>query len=117
MIIVFMLVAAVMVAIIGSWLMTKGVSEEVEPLVYSVIALALLGFVSSIILFASSIDWMACGYRAEMLNKEFGTSYTRDQLFWAGDVVQEVQKLKHQRLELNIQDTSGKERKDHGMDR
>ena len=40
--------------------------------------------------------WIGSGVEARILNKEFGTSYTRGEVFWGGDAIKEiVQGRKH----------------------
>jgi hypothetical protein len=70
-----------------------------------------LGFLGAISVFVSLVAliiyifsvsfWIGAEYKAELINKEFGTSYTQAQIFWADDVIEEIRQMKRQRIELN----------------
>ena len=45
--------------------------------------------------------WFAAGYKAEIINREYGTTYTREEVFWASDVIDTVRELNRQRVEVN----------------
>jgi hypothetical protein len=45
--------------------------------------------------------YLAAGYKAEIINEQFGTSYTREQVMFASDVIDSVREVQRQRIELN----------------
>lgn len=45
--------------------------------------------------------YVAAGYQADLINKEFGTNYTQSQVFYASDVIEEVRHIKRLRLEAD----------------
>ena len=57
--------------------------------------------VASVFALASAFVWTASAHKAEMINAEFGTAYTQEQVFWAGDVIEEIRQVQRQRVELN----------------
>jgi len=55
-----------------------------------------------LVFYAISIyAWIGAGHKADFINSEFGTSYSREQIFWAGDVIEEIREIKRQRIEIN----------------
>ena len=46
-------------------------------------------------------SWFAAEHRAQIINREYGTAYTREELFWASDVIDTVRELDRKRVELN----------------
>lgn len=60
-----------------------------------------LGFGSLFIYSIFVFNYMAAGTKAEVLNREFGTSYTQQEIFFASDVIDTVRELKRERIEIN----------------
>lgn len=40
--------------------------------------------------------------KAKIINKEFNTQYSAEEIFWAEDVIDEIKQIKRQRIEANI---------------
>jgi hypothetical protein len=65
-------------------------------------SISVLASLISLIVYIFSVSfWIGAKYKAELINKEFGTSYTQAQIFWADDVIEEIRQIKRQRIELN----------------
>lgn len=47
------------------------------------------------------IPYVAAGYKAELINKEYGTHYTQAEVFYGSDVIDKIQQIKRQRIEIN----------------
>lgn len=62
-----------------------------------------LGALASIFVLMSVFDWVAAGYRVDILNREHGTSYTQSEFFWAGDVINTT-RIILQQIEANGHD-------------
>ena len=45
--------------------------------------------------------YYGAGLKADLINAEYGTSYTREQMFFASDIIDTVREIKRQRVELN----------------
>ena len=45
--------------------------------------------------------YYGAGLKADLINSEYGTNYTREQMFFASDVIDTVREIKRQRVELN----------------
>lgn len=45
--------------------------------------------------------YVSAGYKAELINKEYGTHYTQAEVFYGSDVIDKIQQVKRQRIEIN----------------
>ena len=61
--------------------------------VASVIMLVICGFMG--------VAYVSSGYKAELINKEYGTHYTQAEVFYGSDVIDKIQQVKRQRIEIN----------------
>jgi hypothetical protein len=46
-------------------------------------------------------DYFAAWHKAEIINREFGTSYTQIEVFYAESVIDTIQEIKRSRIEVN----------------
>lgn len=53
-------------------------------------------------------NYVAAEYRAGILNREYGTSYTRKDVFYASSVIDTMRELDRKRVEINGDVISGK---------
>lgn len=67
-----------------------------------------LGVISAILaatglIFYAFLGWnyMAAEYKADIINREYGTNYTQAEVYWAADVIDTVRELDRKRVELN----------------
>jgi len=49
----------------------------------------------------SGWSYMASEYKADIINREYGTSYTQAEVYWAKDVIDTIRQLDRKRIELN----------------
>lgn len=47
-------------------------------------------------------EWTAAKYKVNIINREYDTSYTREELFYAKDVIETIKQLDRSRLEIQI---------------
>lgn len=47
------------------------------------------------------VDYVGCKYKADIINREYNTTYTQDEIFYASDVIEKIQEIKRQRIEVN----------------
>lgn len=45
--------------------------------------------------------YLAAEYKADIINREYGTNYTQAEVYWAADVIDTVRELDRKRIELN----------------
>ena len=50
----------------------------------------------------SAYSWFAAEHKTNIINREYGTSYTQEEVFYASDVINTVRELYRQRLEISI---------------
>jgi len=66
---------------------------------------AALGVVAAIIMIGFlvfySVNWTASRYKADILNREYHTSYSQAEIFYASDVIDTIDQLQRQRIEVS----------------
>jgi len=45
--------------------------------------------------------WFAADSKANIINREYGTSYTREEIFYASDVIDTIRQIDRKRIEVN----------------
>jgi len=98
---VFGIIAAIVLLALLVWLANDAC--EWYNVMAAVVAVV-LGTVMAIVLVGYCIllkDWLGSGYKAAVLNREYGTSYTREEIFYASDVIDTVRQLDRTRMEIN----------------
>lgn len=46
-------------------------------------------------------NYLAAEYKADIINREYGTDYTQAEVYWAADVIDTIRELDRKRIELN----------------
>ena len=46
-------------------------------------------------------DWVASEYKVNIINREYNTDYTREEIFYASDVIETIRNLNRNRHEIN----------------
>ena len=69
---------------------------------------SILGFLGAFVVVISLVayifygwDYIASEYKANIINREYKTNYTRYEVFYANDVIDTIQQINRQRIELN----------------
>lgn len=57
--------------------------------------------VASIVYAFAGWNFIAADYKANIINREYGTSYTQTEVFYASDVIDTVRELNRKRIEVN----------------
>lgn len=65
------------------------------------VLLALACAVASIVYALAGFAWFSAKYKAEIVNREYGTNYTHEEIFWASSVVDTIRELDRKRFEVN----------------
>lgn len=69
---------------------------------------ALVGFCGLFIYVVLGYSYFAAEYKKDIINREYGTDYTRLEVFYASDVIDTVRELDRKRIELNGDLITGK---------
>jgi hypothetical protein len=54
-----------------------------------------------IVYLAVAWGYFASGYKADIINKEYGSNYTQEQVFYASGVIEEIRNLDRKRIQLD----------------
>lgn len=99
MIILTILAIFALIALIGGAITAIKAKSEGLEIISAIICM--IGLIAVIIMFFAFWDYMAAGYKKEIINTEFQTNYTQDQIYFAEDVIDEIREIQRQRIELN----------------
>jgi hypothetical protein len=101
---VLILVAIIAVALLSVYLIKIG-DKGYSGWHLAALLIGILGLVSalatSVVYAAAAWSWMASEHKTAIINREYGTSYTREEVFFASDVIKTVRQLDRKRLEVN----------------
>lgn len=88
-------------AVIGIYLMRVATANHMDIL--GLVASMLLVFtaVGCLVMIPTAYNWVAAGYQVSIINREYDTAYTQEEIFFASDVIEAVRELKRNRYELN----------------
>lgn len=71
----------------------------------------MLGFISGvlfIILSINSYSYVKASVQAELINAQYGTAYTTDQIYFASDIIDEISEAKRSRIDMRSHITKEK---------
>mgnify|MGYP000928144174 FL=1 len=71
---------------------------------FAFIAAALLGVatgLSGVAYVWQGWNWIAAEQKANIINREYGANYTREEVYFASDVIDTVRQLDRKRIEVN----------------
>ena len=57
--------------------------------------------VSALVYVFAGWNWLAADYQAKIINREYGTHYTQEEVFYASDVIDTIRQLDRKRIEIN----------------
>jgi glucan phosphoethanolaminetransferase (alkaline phosphatase superfamily) len=64
----------------------------------------LLGFATGIVLICMCFvawNWTAAEHKAKIINREYRTEYTQEEVFYGSDVIDTIRQLDRKRIEIN----------------
>lgn len=69
---------------------------------------ALLGFTALLAYAAAGFSYFGAAYKADIINREYNSNYTQQEVFYASDVIDEIRNLDRKRIEINGNLITGK---------
>lgn len=97
-----MLIGCIMVGLLFKYALDwceydiSGMLAFIAGMIGSVILL-----IAALALIPISMDWQGAKVKAGLINREYGTTYTQEEIFYASDVVDIVRELQRTRIEVN----------------
>lgn len=64
-------------------------------------AALLVGLIASVVFAFIALQYTGAQHKADIINREYGTSYTQAEVFYASDVINIVRELDRKRYEIN----------------
>lgn len=96
--ILFLILGLTIVAAACGYIMSESYSTLVS---FTGVVLVFFSGITAIALAWVSWSWVASDYEAQIINREYGTNYTREEVFYASKVIETVRELDRKRVELN----------------
>lgn len=62
---------------------------------------ALFGIVGLIVCCVLAVEWTGSKYKADIVNREYGTDYSREEIFYGSSVIDTIRELDRRRIEIN----------------
>jgi len=98
------LISIIVVVVVGSVLIIYGSSDNsflsFLSFFFGFVFLLGAGFASLFYAFCTW-EWIAADSKANIINREYGTNYTREEVFYASDVIETMRMLNRKRIEVN----------------
>ncbi len=76
-------------------------------IVFAIIGFDFLAIISGLIVLLMAIvcgvmayDYKASEYKASIINREYNTNYTSEEIFYAKDVIETIQQIKRTRIDI-----------------
>lgn len=57
-------------------------------------------FIFIIVLCFYGFSWKSSQYKANIINREYGTNYTKEEVFYSEDVIETIQQIKRTRIDI-----------------
>lgn len=92
--------AAILFIILVSWAGDGYELQHMLSTIVGVIGLIITG-VGFVAYALAGWSWISSGYQAKVINQEFGTHYSKEDIFYASDVINEIKQLNRKRYEVN----------------
>ena len=70
--------------------------------------ISIVGFLGLLIYTALLYDYIAAGYKVAIINSEYNTNYTQEDVFYASSVINTIRELDRKRIEVNGDLVTGK---------
>jgi membrane-bound ClpP family serine protease len=97
----YLVFATVVLIILGVACMMFDEKYDNFALAFTGIASLIIGFILVIIVAIAGYCWVASETKARIINNEYGTKYTKEDIFYGHDVIDTIQQIKRQRIEIN----------------
>lgn len=99
---VIAVVAGILLAFLGSAIYDRTRSSFIECIgkVITVVS-ACVACIAFAVVAVCGWSWQSSKYKADIINREYNTQYTRQEIFYASDVIDIVRELDRKRIELN----------------
>lgn len=107
--VLILILCALVIAVLAGAILMKFAEDYFAALFLGVVVIALSG-VGAVSYAFTVWSWMASDYEARIINREYGTSYTQEEVFFASGVINTVRELDRKRVEVNGNILTGKER-------
>lgn len=97
---ILLLIALVSLTASG-FLLASIAKDDQDLIVFIGVMSSVIGAVGLALYSLLAFYYFAAEYKADIINREYNTNYTRLEVFYASDVIDAVQELNRNRIEIN----------------
>jgi len=98
---IYVIIAAVALVVFGAGLIWLGDDCSSAAASISGVIMIVVSVIIWILIPLAGYSWVAAKTKAEIINREYGTHYTREEIFYADDIIDTIQQIKRKRIEVN----------------
>lgn len=103
---IYMFGGLVVIAVLACVAIKYGNDNDNAGIIFLGAILTVFSIVGAIGFIILGFDYKASSFKAEIINREYGTNYTSEEIFYAGDVIDTIRQIDRQRIELDANVTS-----------
>lgn len=93
------IIAAILSGVLLCWFVDRAYDNPF--LIFFGVMLILIGGISALGYSFVAWNWFASEHKAKIINREYNTSYTAEEVYWASDVIDNIRELDRKRVEVN----------------
>jgi len=97
----YLVISAIILTVLTVVFLCLSYYHDSDILTFLGIWSGISAFVLTCICSIFGYQWFAAGYQAKIVNHALGTNYSRQDLFYAKDVIDEIQQINRKRIEVN----------------
>jgi len=95
-------IGLVVLAFVAFWISEEVRNGFVEGLCMCVVVISVIVSVGTLIfVLILGYGWQAAKFKADIINREYKTNYTQEEIFYASDAIDTIKQLDRQRIEIN----------------
>jgi len=103
---IYIATASVAACITLSFIMFFGNKDDFGGLIWTIRGVVgIMACIVALVLFIVETgliyDWIGAKYKSDIINREYGTSYTQEEIFFGKDVIETIRNLDRKRYEVN----------------
>ena len=98
---ILILVSIILAAVIAVFLLRHADNCNSAAAFMFGMIIAVVSGISAVEYSFKAFEWFAAEMKASIINREYGTTYTQEEVFWASDVIDTIREIDRTRVELN----------------
>ncbi len=98
---ILLLIARICVTVFSLYSLNLGLDNGKDGFVlFGTLGVA-IGVVGLVVYVVLIFGYVSAGYKADLINREYQTNYTQQEVFYASDVIDTIREIDRKRIEIN----------------